>query len=304
MTATLSLAQVRAFAAVAKCNSFTHAAEELQVTQPYVSGQISALEAHLGLLLFSRIGRRAYLNEAGKIFSPHATSVLESLRNADRELEEFRGVITGHVTLAASSTPGAYIFPKLLQQFLQDYPGIEVAIQIKDKLQVEQLVLRQQVELGVIACTLVSPALSAELIGIDRLLLIVGCNHHWAKKSSISIREIREERLIVREHTSGTRILVEEELKLANVQPKARLELSNNDAIKEAVIAGLGMAFLSELTVRRDIESGLIISVPLVPKLFTRTVSLLTLQGKTLSPAATILRNLIVTDFAKYGLTA
>jgi DNA-binding transcriptional LysR family regulator len=88
------------------------------------------------------------------------------------------------------------------------------------------------------------------------------------------------------------------------VQPKARLELSNNDAIKEAVIAGLGMAFLSELTVRRDIESGLIISVPLVPKLFTRTVSLLTLQGKTLSPAATILRNLIVTDFAKYGLTA
>ena len=181
MSAPLSLTQVRVFVAVARYNSFTHAAEELRVSQPYVSGQISALEASLGLQLFNRIGRKAYLSEAGKIYFPYAKGVLDNLKNAERSLEEFRGLVIGHVTIAASSTPGAYILPGLLRQFVKDYPGVELTIQIKDKLHVEQLLLKQQAELGVVASARVSQKLVDEVLAVDKLLLVVSNSHRWAR---------------------------------------------------------------------------------------------------------------------------
>jgi DNA-binding transcriptional LysR family regulator len=296
MSTPLSLTQLRAFAAVAKYNSFTRAAEELRVSQPYVSGQISALETSLGLLLFNRVGRKVYLNEAGKIYFPYVTGALENLKNAERSLEELRGLVIGHVTIAASSTPGAYILPGLLRQFVKDYPGVELTIQIKDKLHVEQLLLKQQAELGVIASAPVSQKLTGEVFAVDKLLLVVSHNHRWARSSSISIRDIEQEHLIVRERSSGTRILIEEELKTANAHPSARIEFSGNDAIKEAVAEGLGVAFLSERTVRTDIILGRIVSVPLATPCITRTISLCTLQGQRLSPAATVLRKFILAD--------
>ena len=298
MSAPLSLTQVRVFVAVARYNSFTHAAEELRVSQPYVSGQISALEASLGLQLFNRIGRKAYLSEAGKIYFPYARGVLDNLKNAERSLEEFRGLVIGHVTIAASSTPGAYILPGLLRQFVKDYPGVELTIQIKDKLHVEQLLLKQQAELGVVASARVSQKLVDEVLAVDKLLLVVSNNHRWATACSVSVHEIEQERLIVRERSSGTRILIEEELKNVKAHPLTRLEFSSNDAIKEAVAEGLGVAFLSERTVRTDIALGRIVSVPLATPCITRTISLCTLQGQRLSPAAAVLRNAIVADFS------
>jgi LysR family transcriptional regulator, low CO2-responsive transcriptional regulator len=300
MSAPLSLTQVRVFVAVARYNSFTHAAEELRVSQPYVSGQISALEASLGLQLFNRIGRKAYLSEAGKIYFPYAKGVLDNLKNAERSLEEFRGLVIGHVTIAASSTPGAYILPGLLRQFVKDYPGVELTIQIKDKLHVEQLLLKQQAELGVVASARVSQKLVDEVLAVDKLLLVVSNSHRWASACSVSIHEIEQERLIVRERSSGTRILIEEELKNVSAHPFARLEFSSNDAIKEAVAEGLGVAFLSERTVRTDIALGRIVSVPLGTPCITRTISLCTLQGQKLSPAAAVLRNVIVADFISH----
>jgi LysR family transcriptional regulator, low CO2-responsive transcriptional regulator len=294
----LSLSHLRVFAVVAECNSFTRAAEELRVTQPYVSGQIAALETRLGLPLFNRVGRRAYLNEAGLLLLPHVAKVFESLKAAERSLEEFRGVITGHVRIAASSTPGAYILPKILQRFLEEHPGIEVSIQIKDKVHVEQMLLKKQAELGVIASEPISKDLVTEPLGVDRLLLLVSNNHPWKQRAGVSLQDVEGQRLIVREETSGTRILVEQELKDAKVNPIARIEFSNNDAIKEAVAAGLGIAFLSERTVRSDIEAERLTSVPVVPRGITRAIHLSTLSGQKLSPAATVLRNTIVANFS------
>src|ERR1700761_9464837 len=235
MTSSLSLSHLRVFAVVAEYKSFTRAAEELRVTQPYVSGQIAALEARLGLPLFNRVGRRVYLNEAGMLFLPHVARGLECLKEAERALDEFRGVVTGHVRIAASSTPGAYILPRILQRFLEEHPGIEVSIQIKDKLHVEQMLLKQQVELGVVASDPISKELVTQPLGIDHLLLLVNNKHPWKEREAVSLRDVQTQRLIVREETSGTRMLIENELRIANVNPIARIEFSNNDAIKEAV---------------------------------------------------------------------
>jgi DNA-binding transcriptional LysR family regulator len=298
VTASLSLSHLRVFAVVAECKSFTRAAEELHVTQPYVSGQIAALESRLGLPLFNRVGRRVYLNEAGLIFLPHVTRGLECLKEAERALDEFRGVVTGHVRIAASSTPGAYILPRILQRFLEEHPGIEVSIQIKDKLHVEQMLLKQQVELGVVASDPISKELTTEPLGVDHLLLLVNNQHPWKQREGVSLRDMQTQRLIVREETSGTRMLIEDELRIANVNPIARIEFSNNDAIKEAVAAGLGVAFLSERTVRSDIEAERLTSVPVVPHGISRAIHLSTLSGQRLSPAATVLRNTIMANFS------
>lgn len=293
MTPLLTLSQLRAFASVAKSGSFTHAADELRVSQPYVSGQISALEKCLGVPLFNRVGRKVYLNEAGKIVFPYVEKIAENLKNVERSLQEFRGLIIGHVTIAASSTPGTYILPVILQQFLTDHPDVALSIQVKDTLQVEELVLKQQAELGVIASPPTAQELAAEMLCVDKLLLVVGPDHHWTKASSVSVNDIDQERLILREHSSGTRILIEETLKAAHASPRAQVEFSNNDAIKEAVATGLGVAFLSERAIRSDIELKRLVPISLDIPALTRAIYLLTLRNPKLSPAATALYNII-----------
>jgi DNA-binding transcriptional LysR family regulator len=293
MTSLLSLSQLRVFASVAKFSSFTRAADELRVSQPYVSGQISALEKRLDMPVFNRVGRKAYLNEAGKVIFPYVEAIMKNLTDAERSLHEFRQVIIGHVTIAASSTPGTYILPRILQQFLTNHPRVELSIQVKDTLQVEEILLKQQAELGVIASRPTAQALSAEMLCPDELLLVVGRDHRWAKASSVSVRDIEQERLILREHSSGTRIFIEEKLKAAGISPLAPVEFSNNDAIKEAVAAGLGVAFLSERTIRSDIALKRLVPVALDIPPLTRAIHLLTLRNSKLSPAASVLYTLI-----------
>ncbi len=293
-----SFSQLRAFRIVAEYSSFTRAAEQMEVTQPYVSGQISSLESRVGVALFNRVGRRAYLNAAGKMFLPYAIAILERLRDADRAVEEFRDLSIGYVTIAASSTPGAYILPRILRQFLTDHPGIRITVHIKDQLHVEQLLLRHEAEIGVIASEPLSPDLDSVLLGIDRVLLICNPEHRLHRGVPIHLRELENECLIVREETSGTRILTEQELRKTNVKPRSKIEFSNNDAIKEAVMEGLGVAFVSQRSIRTDLKSRNLISIPIEDYSAARPLMLLTNAGQPLSPAAGALRNLIVSDAA------
>ena len=301
MTSNLTLAQIRVFAAVEKHMSVSRAAAELNVSQPYISGQIAALEARLGVVLFNRVGRRVRLNEAGRLFAPCAARVLEALRDSERALDDFRGLITGRLMIAASSTPGAYLLPLLLRRFLDDHPGIELALQIKDKLQVEAAVLNQDAELGVVAEPPIAAELSYEVVGYDELVLVAGARHHLAGRT-VGLAALAHERLLVRERTSGTRMLVEEQLTSAGVQPQARLELSNTDAIKEAAAAGLGVAFISERAVQHDVASGRLVVVPLSASRIRRSLCLLTVSGHKPSPPAAVLRNLIVAELMQTSL--
>ncbi|MDE1177453.1 MAG: LysR family transcriptional regulator [Edaphobacter sp.] len=294
-----SFSQLRAFRIVAEYSSFTKAAEQMEVTQPYISGQISSLEARVGAPLFNRVGRRAYLNAAGKMFLPYAIAILDRVRDADRAIDAFRGLSSGYVTIAASSTPGAYILPRILRQFLSDYPGIRITVHIKDQLHVEQLLLRQEAEIGVIASEPASPELEPRLLGIDRVLLICSPDHRLNRGVPIHLRELENECLIVREETSGTRILTEQEFKKANLSPLSKIEFTNNDAIKEAVMEGLGVAFVSQRSVRTDLKSRNLVAIPIEDYSAARPLMLLTNAGQPLSPAATVLRNLIVADAAR-----
>jgi DNA-binding transcriptional LysR family regulator len=297
MSSHLTLAQLRVFTSVAASSSFSRAAEELGVSQPYISGQIAGLEARLGVALFNRMGRRAYLNEAGRLFAPYASKVLETLRDAQRSLQDFRDVVSGHLVIAASSTPGTYLLPYFLGQFVTDYPGVQITLQVKDRVQVEQLILKRVAELGIVASQPTSSDLSVELLGIDELMLVVGPNHPWVNRSSVDLCELSQQRLIVRERTSGTRIRIEQELSKAGVQPQAQLELTNSEAIKQAVNFGLGVAFLSERAIRHELADRRLVAVQLAGQRLTRTICLLTLRGQKLTPAASILRNLILADF-------
>jgi DNA-binding transcriptional LysR family regulator len=297
MPSSLTLAQLRVFDAVAKNSSFSRAAEKLSVTQPYISGQIAGLEARLGVTLFNRVGRRAYLSEAGKLLTPYAENVLNTLNEAQQSLQDYSGLVTGHLVIAASSTPGTYLAPRLLGQFLADYPGVQITLQILDRMQVEQTILKQEAEIGIVASHPDSSELSVEPLGLDEMVLVVGSNHPWVNRASIDIHELRQERLISRERTSGTRIRVDQEFSRVGVEPRSSLELTNTEAIKEAVAAGLGVAFLSERAVRHEITSQRLIAVRLMGQKLTRPICLLMLQGRKLSTAANILRNLILADF-------
>lgn len=297
MASNLTLAQLRVFNAVAKSSSFSRAAEELRVSQPYVSGQIAGLEARLGISLFNRTGRRAYLNEAGKLFAPYSARILETLKEAEQSLQDIRGLVSGHLVIAASSTPGTYLLPQLLGHFLADYPGVQVTIQIHDRLQVEQLVLRGEAELGIVASRPDLPELSVEMLGLDELVLVVGPRHRWVNVPSVDVHELANERLIARGQTSGTRIRVDQELSSLGITQRVSFELTNTEAIKEAVSAGMGVAFLSERAIRHELAEHRLMVVPLTGHRFTRPICLLALNPRKLSSAATILRNLVLAEF-------
>jgi DNA-binding transcriptional LysR family regulator len=154
------------------------------------------------------------------------------------------------------------------------------------------------VELGIVASPAALPDVDVEVLGTDRLLLVVHPKHAWVTRPSIGLEELAGERLIVREKTSGTRMLIEEKLAAYGVRPKNRLEFSNTDAIKEAVIAGLGVSLISERATRQEILNRRLFAVPFTGEALSRNICLLTLGDHKLSPAATVLRRLIVADFA------
>ncbi len=126
----LTLTNLRILLSAGRHGSFSRAAEELNVTQPYVSGQIASLESHLGTSLFRRVGRRVYLTDAGRALLSSAERILEAVRQAEQAVEEIRGLTKGSVTVAATSTPGRHLVPELIGRFLEIHPGVAVSLAV------------------------------------------------------------------------------------------------------------------------------------------------------------------------------
>jgi DNA-binding transcriptional LysR family regulator len=252
----MTFRQFEIFLAVARAKSFTRAAETLHVSQSTLSQHVLELERELGVRLFDRLGRAVTLTEGGRLLEEHATRIATTVASARRAIDELKGLERGSLVIGASTTPGIYVLPGIVAAFRRRYPGIDVSLQIANSQVIEERIVADTVDLGVVGGHIVRARERCVAAGLlDELLLIVPPRHPWAKRREILPRELADVPLLVREPGSATRLVTERTLWHAGVKFTAAMQLDHIEAIKQAVMAGLGLAFVSMYAVRGEIET-------------------------------------------------
>jgi DNA-binding transcriptional LysR family regulator len=259
-----TMRQLEVFLAVARAGSFRRAAERIHVSQPALSQHVGELERALGARVFDRRGRQVALTEAGRILEDHALRMFAALASAQEAIAEVAGGTRGALVVGASTTPGIYVLPFLIGSFERDQPGISVALRIANSRVIEEHIRANELDLGVVGGHGLKPGEECLAAGIlDELVLIVPPGHPWAKRARCEPSMLTRERLLVREEGSATREVTERALQRADVKLGPTMVLNHTEAIKQAVMAGLGVAFVSIYAVRGELESGRLASVRL-----------------------------------------
>ncbi len=262
----MTLTQLEIFSAVAKFAHVTKAAESLGITQSAASAAISALEKQYEIKLFNRVGRAVELSEAGHIFLEDANSVLDRAKAAKRTIATLGGVTFGHLEIAASQTIANYWLPRRLAAFHDRYPAINLNISIGNTREVENLVVASEADIGFVEGSIRSKDLMLEEVDHDEPVMVVQAKRWPTLGRGKTLINLTSVPWVVREPGSGTRGVLE---KLANDEGLAwkdltiALELPSNEAVREAVEAGIGAAVLSRHVVATAIDAGSLRALPL-----------------------------------------
>jgi molybdate transport repressor ModE-like protein len=252
------------FARVAELGSFTQAARALSLTQPAVSQRVQALEKLLKKPLFKRAGGRVSLTEAGHTLYQHAERILEMHRQAREAVSGQSIPISGDLFIGASSIPGEHLLPDLIARFRKKHPHIRVHAEVSDSMKVLSQVERGEVSLGLVGRKTENPHLSFTLLARDRMVLVVPPRHPLSRKGRVSVKQLRTFPLVLRESGSGLRHCFEKSLEKAGfsiADLNVVAELGSNEAIREAVLRGLGVAALSEYAVKKELLAHRLVSV-------------------------------------------
>jgi DNA-binding transcriptional LysR family regulator len=251
--------QLAAFCAVVERKSFSQAAERLGVTQPAVSLQIRSLEQRLGRQLLDRSGRRVEPTEAGLRLYASAQRLLALEEHLLEELDaDNEGAITGTLELGASTGPGGTVVPLLLCEFQEQHPDVRVRLTVSDTQTVVDRVAGRELELGIVGAGRRHRGVAFEPFFRDEVVLACPSDHRFAGKT-ISLEDLKGEKLIVMQEGAGVRQVIEDELRKAGMRLRdldVRLELGLQESVRSAVIAGHGMAFISRLAIEADLDAG------------------------------------------------
>jgi DNA-binding transcriptional LysR family regulator len=259
----MTFRQLEAFLAVVRERSFSRGARHIHLSQPTLSQHIKELERELGTRLFVRRARQVTLTEAGRVFEGHAARMATAARDARRAVSEVDGLHRGSLLVGASTTPGIYLLPRVLSLFRARHPGIEVTLQIANSRVIEERVRADGLDLGVVGGHVLGPGERCVAAGIlDELVLITPPRHPWARRGRAHRRDLAAERVLVREPGSATRQVMERALLQAGITPAQTMELDHTEAIKQCVMAGLGVAFVSVYAVRAEARARRLVVVP------------------------------------------
>jgi len=238
-----TLAQLRAFEASARLGSFTRAAEELHMAQATASVQIKKLSETVGLALFEHEGKRFYLTEAGERVYAGCGEVFRALSNMEQALIELRGVACGRLQVAVPST-AHYFASRLLEAFLEHNPGVHASLRVRDRAALIERLGKSEDDL----CMLVEPPEGREVVAQavvpNPLVVLAHADHPLANEDDIAFERLAQEPFLMREPGSGTRMIVLRLFARHGIVPKVRIEFTSDEAIREAIVAGLGVSIL------------------------------------------------------------
>ena len=300
----LSLRQLRVFEAVARHSSYTRAAEELHLTQPAVSMQVRQLEEGVGLPLFERLGKRIGLTEAGRELYHYSRSINRALQELEEVMESLKGVSRGRLSLAAASTVN-YFAPRLLAAFHQRYPGIGLKLDVTNRAQLVRLLEANSVDMVLMGQPPDGVEVESEIFMDNPLVVVAPPGHPLVGMRGIPLARLATEIFVMREPGSGTRQAMERFFSEHRIPIRHGMQMTRNEAIKQAVRAGLGLSVVSMHTLELELATHKleVLEVDAFP--IHRQWHLVYRRGKRLSPAARAFREFVLSQartLAREGL--
>ena len=247
--------QMVVFEAVARHLNYSRAAEELRLSQPGVSIHVKQLEQHAGLALFEQLGKRIYLTPAGQQMLHYSRAIIQQFKEAEEALAALKGIRGGLLNIAVISA-GDYFFTGLLAEFCRRYENVTVQLNVSNREELVHQLVENTTDLAVLLRPPASPDMIAEAFAPQPHVIIAAPRHALARKRHISLQALANEAFIVRERGSDTRLAMEEVLAEFRVKFNIAMEIKSTETIKQAVIAGMGISFLSAHTIGRDLEAG------------------------------------------------
>lgn len=250
-----TLRQLEVFSAIARLGSFTHAADELFLTQPTISMQIKKLTDAVGLPLFEQIGKKIHLTDAGRELERTCREVFAALGRFEMYVADLKGLDTGSLRIAVVTT-AKYFIPRLLGTFCQLHPGIDASLKVSNRERILRRIADNEDDLYILGQPPEDLDAIAEPFLPNPLVVLAPASHPLAGLKRIPLARLAEEPFLYREPGSGTRIATERLFAEHGLKIKVRMELGSNEAIKQAVVGGLGLAVLSEHTLAMDACPG------------------------------------------------
>lgn len=294
----VTLRQMRVFAAVARHLSFTRAARELHLTQPAVSQQVKLLEQEIGLPLFEQIGRKVHLAPAGAELLRYTDQAMELLREAGESLSAMRGLKRGILKLGAVST-AKYFAPSLLSAFTPAYPEVTIKFAVGNREEIIQQLAANEIDLVIMGRPPRELETVAEPFAKHPLVLIASPTHPLACSRRIRLKQLATEHFLIREEGSGTRASMERVFRERGVPFRVSMEVSSNETIKQAVMADMGISFISSHTVGLELAAGKLVVLDVVGLPIVRDWYVIHLRDKRLAPIPTAFRAFLLEHGAR-----
>ena len=299
----LTLRQLKVFEAVARLRSYTRAAAELHLTQPAVSMQVRQLEEAVGLELFERMGRRIHLTAAGEELHRCARAVARELEETETALEELKGLRRGRLSVAVASTANSFA-TRLLGAFGQRHPGTTLRLDVTNREGLLAHLAENDVDLVVMGRPPEGLDLETAPFMENPLVIIAAPGHPLAGRRAVPLEALREETFVVREQGSGTRIAMERHFAERGIRLRTGMEMSSNEAIKQAVQAGLGLGIVSIHTLELELEAGRLRVLDVEGFPILRHWYVVHRRGKRLSPLAAAFKAFVLEEGARWARPA
>lgn len=294
----ITFRQLQVFEAVARNASYTRAAEELHLSQPAVSMQVKLLEDQVGLPLFEQLGKKIYLTEAGSEMHRYSRAIAQQLQEAERVLAELKGVKRGRLSIAVASTAN-YFATRLLATFSQRYADVTISLDVTNRAGLLRHLDDNDDDLVIMGRPPQGLDLIAEPFMKNPLVIIAAPSHPLAHEQQIPMARIQHETFVVRERGSGTRNAMEQFFTDKGIEISTGMEMNSNEAIKQAVEAGLGLGIVSIHTLELELELKRLVVLDVEDFPILRHWYLVHRQGKRLSPVAQIFRSFVLNEGAQ-----
>jgi LysR family transcriptional regulator, low CO2-responsive transcriptional regulator len=284
---------MRVFSLVARHLSYTQAAREIHLTQPAISQQIRLLESQVGLPLFEQVGRKVHLTPAGAELLAYTNQALDLMRGAEEALAAMRGVKRGVLRLGAVST-AKYFAPSLLSAFTPDYPQVTIKFSVGNREEIVRQLAANEIDLVIMGRPPRELETIAKSFARHPLVIIAAPDHPLATRKRIRLKQLASENFLIREPGSGTRASMEHVFRERGAEFHTSIEVSSNETIKQAVMAGMGISFLSKHTVGWELQTGRLVTLDVVGLPIMRDWHVIHLQEKRLSPIAAAFRSFLL----------
>jgi len=300
----LDFRQLETFLEVVKLKSFSKAAQKLYLTQPTVTSHIQNLENEIGTLLINRFGKRISTTDAGNLLYKYALDIINMRDMAQFDLGLFNGKIQGHLEISSSSIPRQYVLPLILEKFNKKYPDVTFSLTDNDSKMVIDSIVDGETDFGIVGAKYNSAHLEYIDLIEDNLVLVVPNNNKYAFEDyeELDKKFLLKEKLILREKGSGTRLLIENQLKKNHINLESLNiigYINDTETIKRFIELGIGISFISERAVKREIAMGVFKPCKIKDFTLKRKFYFVYHKNRQLSPLSETFKNFVVEFIGK-----